>query len=608
MENIFVEFLPPWVETGIQPAFYDKESGTVLQQTARMYARVNMLIRMFNKLSKNTKEEVESFERSVNETVDEYIEKFNELHDYVEDYFENLDVQEEINNKLDAMVEAGTLQEIITAYIQTQAVWCFDNVADMQASTNLINGSYAQTLGYYTKGDGGGATYKITDTQPSGKYETLGALYAELIVEKDVNVKQFGAKGDGTTDDTQALRDAIAYAKTNNLTVTSPKDAIYLIKNELDVSNTNFDFNHATIKTDVATDMLVVNTVNYYTYIKNVTLDMNSIAQKGIDIINGRKCYIEDVNLVNVTTYGIYYASGYEIYTNNVNITGTALGTSSIGIYCGSSDSYWDNIVIIDLHTAIYQGNNSLNFFNNIHAWLLSSALVADSAMFKFDTSLKAVLNNCYSDTYFYTFYIQNGSPKLEINNFVCLYAPYVMTADTMSAIGDNPYLFYLGTNGGDGLIRINNIDYSGLVISATPYTGHLSNKSYFNGEIVNATILNLDKSIGYNTIDTSNRTAGITVEEESLEKVSNIAKFTARYSVDATSVKTFTIGNIPWYFRPTRDINTNCLYGGLWAPNSNAYLYVTTGGNITVTLPDSATGTQRIKIDLDYIVPNSRL
>ena len=41
MQNIFIEFLPPWVETGIQTAFYDKESGTVLQQTARMYAKVN---------------------------------------------------------------------------------------------------------------------------------------------------------------------------------------------------------------------------------------------------------------------------------------------------------------------------------------------------------------------------------------------------------------------------------------------------------------------------------------------------------------------------------------------------------------------------------------
>jgi exopolysaccharide biosynthesis protein len=105
MENIFVEFLPPWIETGLQPAFYDKESGTVLQQTARMYARVNMLIRMFNKLSKNTKT-----------TVEEYINKFNELHDYVQDYFDNLDVQEEINNKLDEMVDDGTLQGFFAGY------------------------------------------------------------------------------------------------------------------------------------------------------------------------------------------------------------------------------------------------------------------------------------------------------------------------------------------------------------------------------------------------------------------------------------------------------------------------------------------------------------
>ena len=106
MENIFVEFLPPWIETGLQPAFYDKESGTSLQQTARMYARVNMLIRMFNKLSKNTKTVVE-----------DYINQFNELHDYVHDYFDNLDVQEEINNKLDAMAEDGTLTTLIKRYI-----------------------------------------------------------------------------------------------------------------------------------------------------------------------------------------------------------------------------------------------------------------------------------------------------------------------------------------------------------------------------------------------------------------------------------------------------------------------------------------------------------
>lgn len=51
---------------------------------------------------------------------EEYIAKFDELKGYVENYFDNLDVQEEINNKLDSMIEDGTfdaiLQPILAVY------------------------------------------------------------------------------------------------------------------------------------------------------------------------------------------------------------------------------------------------------------------------------------------------------------------------------------------------------------------------------------------------------------------------------------------------------------------------------------------------------------
>lgn len=182
MNKIFVPFLPPWVETGLQPAFYDKESGTVLQQTARMYNKVNCLIRNFNQLSKETKE-----------TVEEYIAKFTELKDFVDNYFDNLDVQEEINNKLDAMAEAGTLQEIITTYIQSNVAWTFDTVADMKQATNLTNGSYAQTLGHDSISDKKGGLYKITniedqsvtqETLPDGLYATLIQNYPEYVFDK----------------------------------------------------------------------------------------------------------------------------------------------------------------------------------------------------------------------------------------------------------------------------------------------------------------------------------------------------------------------------------------------------------------------------------------
>lgn len=50
----------------------------------------------------------------------EYIELTIQLKDYVENYFENLDVQEEINNKLDEMAEDGELERILATYVQPQ--------------------------------------------------------------------------------------------------------------------------------------------------------------------------------------------------------------------------------------------------------------------------------------------------------------------------------------------------------------------------------------------------------------------------------------------------------------------------------------------------------
>lgn len=119
------------------------------------------------------------------------------------------EVQEEIDNKLDEMAEDGTLEEIITAYLQSNVTWTFDNVEEMQSATNLIAGSFAKTQGYYTVGDGGGAEYIIVDEAPSDSiYETLNSgLYAKMIINnRTIYTKQTGAKGDGTTDDTTKIQ------------------------------------------------------------------------------------------------------------------------------------------------------------------------------------------------------------------------------------------------------------------------------------------------------------------------------------------------------------------------------------------------------------------
>ena len=132
--NIFIDFLPPWIETGVQPAFYDKESGTVLQQTARMYAKVNEVVQSVN---------------NQNETIADYIEQFNELHDYVHDYFDNLDVQNEINHKLDGLVADGTLELLIGAYIQPRIDAQNTRIDDLQTIVTNYQGSVDAQIGAF---------------------------------------------------------------------------------------------------------------------------------------------------------------------------------------------------------------------------------------------------------------------------------------------------------------------------------------------------------------------------------------------------------------------------------------------------------------------------
>lgn len=86
---------------------------------------------------------------------------FKTLYDYVHDYFDNLDVQEEINNKLDDMADSGELTDIIAQYLQLAGVLAYDTVNDLKNADNIVNGSICKTLGYETYDDGKGEFYKI---------------------------------------------------------------------------------------------------------------------------------------------------------------------------------------------------------------------------------------------------------------------------------------------------------------------------------------------------------------------------------------------------------------------------------------------------------------
>lgn len=99
------------------------------------------VIEYLNDVIENSETEQENIESLYN--------AFVELHDYVKNYFDNLDVQDEINNKLDVMAGDGTLEEIINQQIFGQINQDLTNLTNRVANdeikpTVFIGDSYGQ--------------------------------------------------------------------------------------------------------------------------------------------------------------------------------------------------------------------------------------------------------------------------------------------------------------------------------------------------------------------------------------------------------------------------------------------------------------------------------
>ena len=224
---------------------------------------------------------------------------FTELQDYINNYFDNLDVQDEINNKLDDMVEDGVLEQIIEQFLQSSAVWCFNNLAEMKEATNLTNGSFAKILGYYSANDGGEAIYKIrpvtNDDVVDNQYIIAvydDLLVAELIINKPIDVRCLGIKGDGTLNSNILMN---ALTKENSYIF---KDGEYNF-NTLTLENLN-SYNlygdNATIKTNGSFIFNSFNNIN----IKELNFTENTY--NCLKFTNCKNVIVESCNFTNSTT------------------------------------------------------------------------------------------------------------------------------------------------------------------------------------------------------------------------------------------------------------------------------------------------------------------
>ena len=314
---------------------------------------------------------------------------FVTLKDYVEHYFDNLDVQDEINNKLDEMASDGTLQEIIADYLNANALWCFDNISEMKEATNLINGSYARTLGYYEVNDGGEALYKIRTITNEDVVDEMFIialnnenLIAELIIENNsINIRSLGAKSQDNQNNKYDIKDYVL-AYVDYLDKCDNRVKLYIPSGFWHTTALNIDREKGF---DIYGDETFPNNSVDGTIISSYSNNQNYILQ-----IGGTTNYCRNWSLKNIcfTTDDVTYNDN----TFSWNFTPKTVGVCLNLIY--ALYGITDNLFFINIKGSALKISSSwenyfkLLNFRNINA-LNSAIMIFDEA----DTSLLATAN-----------------------------------------------------------------------------------------------------------------------------------------------------------------------------------------------------------------------
>lgn len=237
----------------------------------------------FNKLIDNWKAMQKNF--------DTLQDAFNDLKSYVNDYFKNLNVQEEINNKLNSMMTDGSLITIISPTIRNATSnWLTTNITNpsnppIDKSLSVENaaadakntGKYSdKTLLSYTLDQlkvsvnhtSNKISFLITCSDTGIIYSKHGAYNPSLINNKNIEIN---------IPDNWYGRVVLLTVNANNETV-----AYYLGDN---VPANSFIFYAVYISTDFDTVTCVYNPLNIDAEINNINKTVNNIVNSNINIL-----------------------------------------------------------------------------------------------------------------------------------------------------------------------------------------------------------------------------------------------------------------------------------------------------------------------------------
>lgn len=253
----------------------------------------------------------------------------------------------------------------------------YDTVADMKEDASLKTGMTAQTLGYYSANDGGGATYEVSNTASVNEYqETLAnSLYANLVAKNnEISFKQIGCVADGTTNNASLINKALTVIKAKNIGnfyinegTFAINDSQFIIPNGLHLYGAG---KNSIIQVNSLTNEIFMTNEHYlnYDYKDTFILENFRINKQAIGTgTQGKRCMrfacTDNVVIKNIIFYSDVDSqfAVLDLYSNNSNAviencrayktnSSSSVKVGGFAIREYSADNITENIVIRDCY------------------------------------------------------------------------------------------------------------------------------------------------------------------------------------------------------------------------------------------------------------------
>lgn len=322
------------------------------------------------------------------------------------------DANQSAQNAQQSADEAQEYAQNANANAQSINIRTFPNVESMKQANNLKTGGLIKTQGFYQSNDGGGADYVIVDDIGEDEVDEASiitlqkGLYAKLLVQDYINVKQCGAKGDDKTDDTEAIQKSFDLASKYGTKLIFPK-AVYSVSKVtynamVETGNpANIEFNFATLKAKTENDfMFEINSENFDGTnkqfrggrINNLKVDCNNLSSLGVLVTKATNYTIDTLNIINVKDTGYKHVSGSGVTLQNAYASGYSPDVYTKG-FLVHGDSVYRNIGTEDITVSVEEVSQGSRIdIINLHAYY--SKVPNTPEIFKKSCCIKAYKNS----------------------------------------------------------------------------------------------------------------------------------------------------------------------------------------------------------------------